>query len=526
MEEMVMSRASFPWCDGGARAFAAMVAFALATAAPVAAADADPVLPGAWKLTPLVHRGAAVPGAAGTFDSFTGVTELPNRLVLFWASLSGGDGQYQLFSSKEGQVTRVLFDGAPLSVKSAQETGGILFPGKASAYFNVAVGGRTGVGAWDGERAAPLLVKGSSVQVAGRSLPLLWATVVDVDADGRAIVWFGTGKPMKTTGLLALDGGTATPILWEGSPVPGVAGAIVDQLPEPWSGQGAPFGLAPGAILARLKVKGGRETLFRIAAEKTEKVVAVGDPDATFPGKGFDYFGPIAGVSPDALALVTHTRPTFTGLSVDLTLFTGGSVRKVFGATLPGVADAKSFLNYELQTGVFPNGGAAPFVFTAMLGQVLPEAEWKSLRPSLLGWTSAEKYGVEKQTHLFIFDGQATWHLSASVPIDYGTVLRPLASLGPGPLPPSAVLVRGSDGGASMRITAAPSGPSAVQLREGKAHNYLLQFAGEPVLAAVPRFDVTEFDGRIGLEDVVAFRSSTEALIARADGIYVLHKVD
>jgi hypothetical protein len=249
---------------------------------------------GAWRMTPLVLKGAPAPETTGQFQEFGETYALENALV-FWARFGPSDKDWGLFSLREGKVSKVFLqnvefvapDGRKVKVRREPASSVLLHAGKRMLYISMTDPDH--VYGWDGERLVRVLCAGDQLEVSGIRYTVKRATVINVDSEGRALLYYDANEPQHLNGWVLHDGTSFTPLWKEGDSLPGMPGVQIKNLSAGhfciFSCVGAPWLLEDGSILAPLEVTGApyKKALFRIARDKTEKIIAEGSQEAGLP---------------------------------------------------------------------------------------------------------------------------------------------------------------------------------------------------------------------------------------------------
>ncbi len=185
-----------------------------ATPAPSAAPSATAV-EGTWSATPLLIKGAAVPGGSGQFLEF-GEAYTTESFLAFWAR-TGPDMQkdWVLFSWKNGQLTRVLQRGVGFvgpdsrKVKVGEGSPTILL-GKRLLYISPTYPAH--VYAWDGEKLVKVLSAGDELQFGNERYTIKRANALDTAPAGKVLIAFAAPS-QHATGWVIHDGASFTPLL-------------------------------------------------------------------------------------------------------------------------------------------------------------------------------------------------------------------------------------------------------------------------------------------------------------------------
>jgi hypothetical protein len=274
---------------------------------------------GPWSMTPLVLKGAPAPETTGQFQEFGEAYILENALV-FWARFGPRAKDWGVFSVREGKVSTVFLrdveflapDGR--KVKARTDSPVLLHAGKRMLYISMTYPDH--VYGWDGERLVRVLAAGDQLEVGGVRYKVKRATVINVNSEGRALLYYDANEPQHLNGWVMHDGTSFTPLWKEGDSLPGMPGVQIKNLS---AGHfcyvhcvGTPWLLEDGSILAPLEVTGApyKKALFHIAHDKTEAMITeefqgAGSldgkllaavkrfltEDMAFPGARGDFFG-------------------------------------------------------------------------------------------------------------------------------------------------------------------------------------------------------------------------------------------
>lgn len=503
-------------------------------------------IPGEWELKPLAVEGSPVPGIGGSGQLSKvdpsqyherGVSIIsPDRTVYpayrdpaiydfaspsyawtqsgmlaFWANY--GTTGSALLSIKDGKVTKILLKGEPLPVSGSYKAMvqpvppvyvlvPTLLPGKNLLYINAMshpFSGKMAVYTWDGETLKLLLGGDSDLEVDGVTYRLFSASAVGIASDGRAIVDCLVKKPLKGFAFFH-DGTKLIPLrLWElEKPLPG--------MPEVTVVSSVQFRLFDGGAVAVLKVKGAsyKEALFRKTPEKTEKILAIGDPDPFDPARKIQSIALFAADKNNVAFVVINDARNVAPV---LLLFRNGKFQKLFDSTLPGVKDKPPWRQYRIGDGFFLDPESPNYFFRVTLSRELSKSE------------RANHSTYELFPHYFFFDGENLNDLSESAETTQLTSAIPLNQLGKGAFDRRGVIFRGVSA-KGLRVF-----DNAVQFEtEAPGTSWLLDISGnEFSFKPAPEFNI--HGRKISLGNVVGWRSPTEAIVRLDDGIYLLSKV-
>jgi hypothetical protein len=239
---------------------------------------------GTWSVTPLVMKGVAAPGGSGQLLEF-GEAYPTESFLAFWAR-TGPDPKkdWVLFSSKDGQLTRVLQRGvefvAPDSRKVTVRWDTPIHVGKRLLYFSPAYPDH--IYAWDGETLVKVLSAGDELQFRDEQFTIKRARVLDASPDGKALVYWDAPS-QHASGWALHDGSSFIPLMRRGGELPGMPGASIEN-PRCLGECAATANetarlLGDGSILASLHVKAGARdqfALFRVFPQRTDVIVEHG----------------------------------------------------------------------------------------------------------------------------------------------------------------------------------------------------------------------------------------------------------
>ncbi|MGD0579054.1 MAG: hypothetical protein ABSC08_09010, partial [Bryobacteraceae bacterium] len=312
---------------------------ALFTISAQTATPTPTALQGNWNAKPLVTRATAVPGGQGELLEF-GDAYVTDTFLAFWARTGPKDKDWVLFSWKDDKLTRVLQSEAEFVAPDSRKVrihrkvrspfGGTdlstpIHAGKRLLYFSPTQPDH--LYAWDGDKLVKVLASGDEFAVGEGRYVIKRARVLDVGADGKALVYWDSAQ-QNANGWALHDGTSFTPLWKEGDEMPGLPGVRIENLS---AGKFCAFNCVPpaklledGSLLASLRVVAGgkkRLALFRVAAGKSEEIVADGAHNAdntiqlgqiyAATPRSFVMDATKTWISSDASAMYSWERPLF-----------------------------------------------------------------------------------------------------------------------------------------------------------------------------------------------------------------------
>jgi hypothetical protein len=512
---------------------------AVAQSAPKPAVE-SPVsqVEGAWRLTPLVAKGAAVPDTNGQFQEF-GETYAMDNMLVFWARFGMDDKDWGLFSLKDGKISKVVSEGvdfvAPDSRKLRLERPTPFFnhtrfdAGKRMLYISSDMPQH--VYGWDGERLVRVLCAGDPLEVNGVRYTIKKATVLDIGPDGRALIYYDANKPQHMNGWVLHDGTSFKPLWKEGDPLPGMPGVQIKNLSAGPSCMaycvGAPKLLEDGSVLAALEVTGDSEkvALFRLSPGKTEKINVEITSEFFMPGEH-------RGLAKRRIGelLMARSDSFITDVSIGATSATPGTtyitrnyylaprllfyhqgkaqiVSKV-GGREEGVVPTHD-LEYLFHSGMYLTPDSPRLVFAVTSTSTQDVGKWVKKHvfydfPRLYFWDGEELTDIPWEAALQMDKKKAVETLQ-SKPVGYYTMLRP-----------KAIALR--------RITRPVSGVGVLLPADGPDGSrwFIPSDSSDGKLQRAPRFRVA--DRTVTVADVLAWNTPEEAVVGLEDGYFLLTK--
>jgi hypothetical protein len=478
---------------------------------PPAATPAPPELPaqaveGTWKVTPLAQKGAAETGST-SFPEFGYGYWVDSGELVFWARAGADKNDWALLSLKNGQVRKIAQHDVEFTEpdgfkkKIRRGLGGYVPAGKL-LYVNVPLG-RIGIDSnvyiWDGERLSKVLAKEDSLQIGSTTYTLDSVAVFGVRRDGMAMISYRTDKPKKTSGCLLHDGTRLVTTLLP-DPLPGLPGVSPNV-----EGEVSYCPLFPGATFLYMSVKGApyKSGVFRLTAQKAEKLLADGDPDPFQEGKQLKLRYPptVWATGPDTAILLGPLGMGKLGLELTIVAYDQGKVK-----TVPAfLRESKGFNAYDRGYVYFPHPGEVEVLFTVMLQNInYMNGRVSKILPDLYHFDGARLMAVPWEQVL----GKEIGSLKKGT----GSLLD-LALYGL----PRRIEMRAVPGQARGVILEMP-----VKKDDPKRTWYLDTNAKEFKLTRVPEFQVTGSSHHFDLDDVFAWKSETEALVRTEDGFFLL----
>ena len=211
--------------------------FGIGPAPRSAPAPAD-TLPGRWELRPIAVGGMTAPGMGGTFDRFSQFAWIPGReMLVFWAHVRDGDGDWGLYSWKNGELRNVLVerrrfrfpDGhemrilRPYNVHPAR-----LIASSRAVYYRTSDRLYT----WDGDRFTRVVGESDTLVLSGVSHVVKGLGGADdnfrrgPETDGSLLLRIRSERPRQEWVWAVHDGIKLTPLVVEGDPVPTHPGGV------------------------------------------------------------------------------------------------------------------------------------------------------------------------------------------------------------------------------------------------------------------------------------------------------------
>jgi len=489
---------------------------------------------GSWQLTPLVLKGAQAPETNGQFQEF-GETYTMENMLAFWARFGPADKDWGLFSLKDGKVAKILLEDvefvAPDSRKIKVSRAGVfparIYAGKRILYIsNLNPDHLYG---WDGEQLVRILCAGDQLDVNGVRYMVKKATVLDVSADGRALIYYDADKPQHINGWVLHDGKSLMPLWKEGDPLPGMPGVQIKNMSSgPFCIShcvGVPRLLEDGSVLAAIEITGASEkaALFHIASDRTEKISVEMTAGRSMRPTPFDTsfserrLGDLLVARSDGFVMeVSHGETsndfvqgtTTYSLEPRLLFYNQGRGQVVSnaGAREGGALGAKD-LGFAFDSGMYLAPDSSRALVT--LRATISKRHWTKSRtsvslPGLYFWDGEKKLSA------------VPWEMALGM--DIPAVLKALETKsGPiwRPVPAKGIRLRRISGPVSGVGVVLPTAGStgarwfvASNSVDGKLERPQFRVAGRTVTVA----------------DVVAWRSPEEALVELEDGYYLLTK--
>lgn len=520
-------------------------------ALPPAEPEATPrVLPGDWELKPLVRIGDPAPETGGRFQEFSDVAwvdyggatpDMGRRLqefsevfwldsgvLVFWGRF--GPKHWGLYSWKDAQLTLVVPEGNKVQAPHAEGVTEkldvhrrwgwglrtIVQAGKSVVYITPAFGSfrpTASVYSWDGQYLRKVLARGDTISLGGIAHTLRSAWITSVGADGALLVRYETEKPRKTIGLALFDGVTLTPVLAYGDELPGMPGVKpfggiwVNGLNLPAMIGMSPISV-PGAMIAVLRLdKLPYPAVYRLAANRFEKLVAPGDPHPIDPKQKVQDVSLLGAWDPAEFLFCVNGRDVFlTWHGESKKIFDDSWMSNVFNV------DANVWSVRQFAEMSFAKLGELDYVFLVTLSRPATGREESRFSGRYLEL-------VEVMRSAFLrFDGRQVINLTQAIPLGRTSDLHWMAGDFPGLLlhakPP-------------LREVSSPEFIERVRIVEGwhprETWWFLAANAAEKGLEPVPEFHTT--DGRrVHLGQVLAWRRPGEAVVQLGDGFYLLAK--
>lgn len=500
---------------------------------------------GEWELKPLAVKGSPAGDTGGRFEYLDIFLDPPlwvqSGMVAFWAKFGPKDKDEALFTIKDGKVVRVLieeqsFPALGSNKAQVQRTTNPYTPadsnlhlfvwetlhaGKNLLYINAVQGKwlpKLAIYTWDGERLQLLLAEDSEVELDGARYKVRSAFVREILPDGRAVIMCDMGRSKKGSRskldnficyFFVHDGVMLTPLLQleEEKPLPGLPDIIFQSFLH-FSHFTGPLLFFNGGAVVALKVKGApyKEALFRITAEKAEKIIAIGDPDPFDPTRKIQTILDGGATNKNNIAFVASSAKGSP--KPMLLLYRDGKFQKVFDDTYPGVKEKAGLRYYEIGNGFFPEEGSSDFIFKVTFHRELSKSERDNLRAN-----------YELVPHYFFFDGEQAHHLYESAQTTLHSRLLPLAYLGKGPVETPGVIVRGVGAKGIRQLDTHITGGLPDRGSSWMIYGMGKDFSFKPAL----EFNVQ--GKKVSLGDVIGWKSPTEAIVRLDDGLYLLSRL-
>jgi hypothetical protein len=537
------------------------------------------IIPGEWELKPLAIKGAPAPGTGGRFEFFLGpfnnspvvvksvkspnVSIIPidpsfnnspvwveSGITAFWESFGPKKDDWALYSIKDGKVTKILVEEEPLpavGTDKAKVSGRRdavpdmemqpLVAGKNLLYINAWYSRRvsslrSAVYTWDGENLKLLLGNDSQLEINGVTHNV-YRAYAQATPDGKVIIHGWTDKPQKVFFWLVHDGKKLTLIpnlsLQENKPLPGMPEVMIDSYRYIWTIYSSVASFDGGEV-AILKVKGAsyKEALFRITPEKTEKILAVGDPDPSDSTQKIRELISVFAADKNNVAFAVRSGKQNNAL---LLLYRNGKFQKVFDHTQ--IKDWNStWFKFIIEGGFFLDPESPNYFFKVILER---KSKFK-----------VRGYYYEPVPHYFFFDGEKVHQLSETAPTTLVTAPVLSSSLGKGAVETNGVLLRWVGG---KLVGGAEAKGSVYPYENWMADKLTEKLFGKEVSDSIFIFDTTDLVGgwlleksgkefsfkpapefnvkgrKVSLGNVAGWKSPTEAIVRLDDGIYLLSKL-
>jgi hypothetical protein len=337
-------------------------------------ASAEPTrpTPARWQIAPIATT--KVPGAAGPILQFGEQFVLESGVIVFWGRFGPGDKDWALYSLRDGvvrkgQAERVKFTEPDGETKVLWREDSVVNPktdfhvGRDMLYTTAGI---TNVYGLAGDGLKKVLGNGDVVAAGGVSWGVENAWIQCIASDGAAVIGFRSKKPRKAFGWVRHDG-SSSKLLWlTGDPLPGLPGVTLEDLVAAAPGCPAFHG---ESAFAFMRVKGApyKAALFRLTPDKTEKLLAEGEPDPVSPARRVRFGVTLASgalLGNRIWAANSDTIVAFDGTS--LLMFRGGAWR-------PVVADVKHlrlgdrYGDFDVTDLVFPKQGDDTILFSVEL---------------------------------------------------------------------------------------------------------------------------------------------------------------
>ncbi len=506
-----------------------------------------------WKLSPLAGTKTEVPDIANArFQEFGEVFWLDSGEVVFWGAWGKRDDEWGLFSLRDGKLRIISRVGEAVIPPSIQQIpdrkpdkislhrfghdpnwkGGLhiktpIHAGKNHLYLSIeelyqGMSGprNSGVYVWDGQRLKKLLgIDGEllGMEMGGLKYEMINGMVLSINTKGEALIYFMGGPKPKglnfaksKVGFALYDGSQLRPLLTSGDALPGMAGVTFSDVEyssayySPWFDKPlSAVWMSPEATLAVLKVSGApyKKALFRLTQDKTEKLVAVGDPDPADPKKSIKEIFYIEASSPETVAILVE-RSDRGGLA--WLLYHEGRLRLLFDITM-----AERELGWD-GLGL----GNLAFIRTDPV-QVLLEA---TVIKTKIEWQN-EYYKIVTVAHrsfrtgFYVFDGQRVTRVDKDTNL-FNTRFRWSFGDYPGAL---------LEGVRLGWLTNLNKDVTQAEFQKNVTVNFLAFSVKEMNLAPPPEFAM-EDNRRISVADAVAWKGTHQAIVRLSDGLHLLTK--
>jgi hypothetical protein len=377
---------------------------------------------------------------------------------------------------------------------------------------------------WDGSQVRSLMGAGESLTIAGTAYQLKRTEVLDVAADGRALVYWDSDRP-PANGWGWHDGTTLQAWLKEGDALPGEKDVTIKNLS---TGNGCYTHCVPmprtgpdGTVAAVLEVAGAsyKKALYRIGPVRTVKILddtervsgsIRGTNDKLNLGDGKIDLGDVEvrAVSNNAVFFrqVYREKPGFSLVRGPWEVYFLAQPAQIW--TSPTEVRERALLGewyrFDDKGAVFPDGDSDRLLFSV--------------------WTL--KMGRGFKASLVFFPGLYEWNANgAANAIQWEQAMGADAAMVKETLQRRGTQASTTRGGPSIELSPATAMPGAVRVRLpalGNApRNWLIVPAAGPAkLERKPALTVKGAD--VSAADVVAWLGTNEALVELNDGLHVL----
>lgn len=242
-----------------------------------------------WTLEPLVVRNASIPDLPDRRILEIGEIYTLGEEIIFWARVAEKQYSWALLSWKNGVLRTIAMEGenapsqyAAPGMKSLHlHHDGSWHPATriiAGARMYLTTGGSRALEAyeWTGERVQPVLRVGESVRFGAVSYTVASVAVLQVSADGDALLRIDTSAPEKTTMLAAYIKSRVVPLVQQNTEIPG--------FPFPVTFRGGALGgedialLRGGNLIYAMSTERRGKALISVSPKGVTKLLATGDP--------------------------------------------------------------------------------------------------------------------------------------------------------------------------------------------------------------------------------------------------------